>query len=101
MVAVKELHQCSDFSMIEIKVKSIWQGKVGVRDKYVEEALKDNEGLAIKHEGKVMTIPNEKIAGLVVGKSEQPFKDRFYPYTPHYLIYFLWKPDPLPPSLFD
>ncbi len=76
---------------IKVKVKSLWEGKVGIRDKYLAEAMKEQQGIAIEHKGQTMVIPYEKLTESIAGKSEQPFQDRFSR-SWHYLIYFVWKP---------
>ena len=78
--------------MISVKVRSFWQGKVGIRDKYVKRALQGNESLEIlyKNEG-VMIIPAEKVQEKIVAKSEKPFQDKFGDKW-HFLYYFNWKP---------
>ena len=78
--------------MIKIKIKSVWQGKIGIRDKYVNQALRKKEGLEITCQGEFMIIPTEKIEEKITGKSKEHFKDKFSEEW-HYLIYFNWKPN--------
>ncbi|MBA7699875.1 hypothetical protein ES703_108579 [subsurface metagenome] len=78
--------------MITVKVKTIWQGWVGVRDRYIAEAKEAGEGLVILHNRESMTIPHDEIDKRVVAQSEKPFTDRFGR-DPHFLIYFNWKPE--------
>lgn len=86
--------------MIKCRVKTIWQGKVAIRDKYVVDALHYKEGITITVQDRIMTLNAEDVEKMIVAKSEKPFFDRFS-YTSHYLYYFNWKPDPiLQPSLF-
>jgi len=74
-----------------IKIQTIWQGKVGIRDKKINEALYHKEDLEIMSGRDIMIIPWEKIQGKIVGRSEKPFQDRFSKDS-HYLIYFNWRP---------
>lgn len=77
--------------MISVRVRSIWQGKVGIRDKYIGKALTDGEGLEITHQSGIMIIPAGEVQKRIVSKSERPFPDRFGKGW-HYLFYFEWKP---------
>ena len=77
--------------MIEVKVKTIYKGLIGIRDKYVDKAIKNKELLKINHEREAMVIPYQEIQKKIVGKSEFSFKDKFSNQY-HYLIYFKWKP---------
>jgi len=86
--------------MIEIKVKTIWQGQVGIRDKYVQEALKQKNGLIIRKENEIMIIPAEELEAKIKGVSEKPFKDRFSE-KQHFLFYFDWKPMQVNKTLFE
>ena len=76
--------------MIKIKVKSKFQEKVAIRDRYLPQARQ--EGLEIKHNEEVMTIPAEEVDKKIVGRSDKPFVDR-YSLKTHYLLYFKWSPD--------
>jgi len=78
--------------VIKIKVKSTWQGKVGIRDKYVNQAIREKQGLDISCQGEFMIIPAEKVKEKMIGKSQKHFKDKFSEEW-HYLIYFNWKPN--------
>jgi len=84
--------------MIEVKVKSTWQGKVGIRDKYALSALRKGEGLRVTYRDEVMEIPANEIERAIVGRSEKPFTDRFGKDS-HYLFYFKWMPDFSQPRL--
>ena len=78
----------------------MWNGKVALRDKYIEEVKKSGDELVIEMNEKKMTIPFEKLETSIKGRSEQSFFDRFSQQS-HFLIYFDWKPDPeLQGSLF-
>ena len=85
--------------MINLKVKSIWQGKKGIRDKYVNQALKTGQDICISDDIDTMIIPYQNIQSLIVSKSDFPVKDK-YSKESHYLIYFKWKPTILQQSLF-
>ena len=77
--------------MIKIKITSIWQEKVGVRDKYLAQAYREKQGLSIIVGRERMDIPYEEIEKNIVAKSDRPFIDR-YKGEWHYLFYFKWKP---------
>lgn len=88
-----------------IRVKTIWQGKVGIHEKYIQQAYgngpdKKFDDILIKHGEEVMTIPCLEIKKKIVGKSDIPFQDR-YSMESYWLYYFEWKPDPKPATLFD
>lgn len=78
--------------MIKVKVNSIWQGKVALREKYVQEAYEKRTGLEIHHNGSVMVIPYLNIQKRIVGRSDQPVHDKFGGGF-HWLFYFDWKPN--------
>lgn len=78
--------------MIRIHVDTLWLGKVGIRDKYIDEANKKNEGIVVVHKGKEMTVPFEKLKMKILFKSGQKFKDKFSNNS-HYLYYMNWKED--------
>lgn len=75
--------------MIKLKIKSIWQGKIGIREKYITQALKEKQDLMFVKGNDYMVVPCDKIHELMVGKSEHPVEDRFSNEF-HYLCYFLW-----------
>ena len=77
--------------MIKVKVRTIWQGKVAVRDKYVDMAKALGQGMSITCRGGTMTIPSEELEARITGYSEKAFVDRFSD-EKHRLAYFLWKP---------
>jgi len=85
--------------MIKVKVRSIWQGKVGIRDKYLVEAKKYKDDIAIYKGNDLMIIPFDKLDEAVIAKSENPFQDR-YSKESHYLIYFSWSPTTIQSKLF-
>ena len=77
--------------MIQLKVKSIWQGQCGIRDKYIQQAFDEKRGLEITCQHEIMIIPADEVQKKIVAKSASPFKDRFGKGY-HYLFYFNWKP---------
>lgn len=78
--------------MINLRVKTIWQGKVGVNEKYIKRALDNKEGLCIKNKDEYMEIQANEVKEKIVGKSENRFEDRFGNGPDYYLYYFSWKP---------
>lgn len=87
-------------NVLKLKCKTVWQGKVGIREKYIIKALQEKFDIQIIYSGEVMSISNERIKEKIVGRSDKPFYDRFKGLE-HYLIYFDWKPDEKPATLFD
>ena len=85
--------------MITVKIKSVWHGKVAIRDKYVVQAQKNKEDISLVKGNDRMIIPLDKIDEAIVGKSEFPFQDK-YSKESHYLIYFNWKPTTIQNKLF-
>lgn len=77
--------------MKSLKVKKSWNGKVAIRDKYVEDALKNGTGIIIECMGEVMTIKPERVKYHAF-KSSHPMKDMFSGES-HYLYYYTWAPD--------
>lgn len=78
--------------MIRVIVKTMWNGKVAIRDKYVDEALDMGEGIALVHGDDVMEIPANELKHKIIGRSESPVRDKFSR-DKHFLIYFEWIPD--------
>jgi len=78
--------------MIETRVKTLWQGKVGIREQFVREALRLKQGLLIRHGKDFMAIPAGKVKEMIDSKSETRFKDYFGMRKPEYLIYYVWRP---------
>lgn len=84
---------------IEVTIKTLFQGKCAINEKYLKQALKDGKGLAFYHyvrgERSVaqekMVIPFEELEKRVAYKNG-PHKDR-YSKGIYYLVYFQWKPD--------
>ena len=77
--------------MRKIKIKTIWQGKVAIRDKQLDEAW--GQRLLFVHGNEKMIINPGEIKKKIVGKSKIPFRDR-YSREQHYLVYFKWQPMP-------
>jgi len=82
------------------KVKTIWQGKAGLHEKYIKEALEKAEELELLYAGtqaqyknQRMTIAPEQLRSGEIGKEAYPEKhgEGFYR-----LIYFKWTPDKNP-----
>jgi len=78
--------------MIKITVQTIYNGMVGVRDKYIRQVRDEQKGLLIKHKGQTMTMPYGTVKDRIVYRSQKQFKDKFSKDT-HHLYYFRWKPD--------
>lgn len=86
--------------MIEIKVRKIWQGKVVIRDKYLDVIMRTKEDVLIRSGGEMMIIPFGEVMDRIVAKSEKPFKDKFSN-KEHYLVYFDWQPTTINKTLFE
>jgi len=79
--------------MINIKIKSIWQGKVGIRDKYIVDAFTNKKGLYLTYKDDFMIIPYEEIdRKLITPRIPVMVKDN-YSGDVHQLFYFKWKPN--------
>jgi len=76
---------------VAIRVKSLWVGRVGIRDRYLMQALAEKKGLRIKVKEEEMIVSYEELQTSLVGKSKTAFKDK-YSNTSHYLYYYHWKP---------
>ncbi len=74
--------------MIKIKVKSIWQGCVAIRDKYYKEAIETNQSIQVTVGKESYLIENPKKYAY---KSNRAFKDKFSGQS-HFLYYYTWKP---------
>jgi len=79
--------------MIKVKVKSIWQGKVEVRDKYIARALELKKGLLIEHQSDFMIILYEKIDRELITPKEPVMVKDHYSGEFHQLFYFKWRPN--------
>ena len=79
--------------MVEVRVKTIWMGKIAIRDKYFFLAKTKKEDLLIKVDKDGMKIPFAELEDRVVARSERPVIDKFSDNNDlHYLIYFDWEP---------
>ena len=77
--------------MIEVNVKTTWQGKVALREKYVHEALDTGQGIRIVLDSSFMDIPADEVKKKIVARSENSFFDKFSGER-HFLVYFKWDP---------
>jgi len=80
--------------------RSLYHHRAGIRDKYVKRALKEKKDLEISYNGETMLIPYQEIGKKIVGKSKQPFPDKFSD-EKHFLLYFHWQPLNQQKSLFN
>jgi hypothetical protein len=78
--------------MITIPVKTLFQGDVGIRDRYIKEAKDTGQSITVVREDGAMLIPNNEMKARCKGRSKKKFMDRFGR-DGHYLYYFNWKPD--------
>lgn len=74
-----------------IQCRSTWQGSVGIRDRYVEEAKAGKYGFRIVVKGQEMDIPAEEIEIKIAKRSKEWFEDKFSK-SIHRLVYYKWKP---------
>jgi len=91
--------------MIKIKVNTIWQGQVAIRDKYLKQAQERQEDILIIHGQEQMLIPH-LTAHKYNAISQKPVKDKFrygdiYVAEEHYLLYYKWKPTARQESLYE
>jgi len=73
---------------ISVKVNTIWNGQVAIRNKYVDRAIKGQSDLAITHDNITMVIPCDEVESKIRGKRENvpdKFSDKL-----HTLYYFSW-----------
>lgn len=78
--------------MVKVKVTTQWQGKVAVRQGYIDEAVRRKEGLIITFKKDKMVIPADRLPALATGVSEKRFPDYYGLRKPELLIYFKWAP---------
>ena len=82
--------------MVEVQVTTLWQGKVGIREGFVQEALRAKQGLLIrlKQRGKQesMVIPADEVKDMIDSFSAGKFRDQYGRRRPERLVYFVWKP---------
>ena len=76
--------------MKTVKVKTCWQGKIALRERYIQDAVKSGEGITILHDGSSMVIPHNEILNRIVCRREYPVKDKFSK-APEYLFYCDWQ----------
>jgi len=79
--------------MINVTVKTLWNGQVAIPEKYTNEALKSATDLCIHHAGKQMIIPASEVQSRIRGRSASSFKDKFSNNT-YRLVYIVWRPEP-------
>lgn len=78
--------------MVTKRVKSLWQGKVSIHEKYIKKAIDERSDLEIVYNDEVMTIKNEDLQNKIIARSETPFVDK-YSNESYWLYYYTWKPD--------
>jgi len=78
--------------MIEVCVDTIWQGKVAIRQQYIEEARLLSQDILICHKKDQMRIKFSELAADIAGLSPHKVLDRFGIKPPGYLYYFEWNP---------
>ena len=83
--------------MIEVKVKTLWENKAGINQKYADEAVAKTESLVIIYRGDTMEIPADEVISKIISRSG-PYPNRFGPGT-YYLVYYLWKPTAVQPKM--
>ena len=76
---------------IKLKVKTLWKGMVGIREKYYKQAKEKEKGIEITHEGRIMLIPFAEIRTKCKSKSAKPVFDKFKNEY-HFLLYYPWEP---------
>lgn len=77
---------------IKIRIRTTWNGQVGIRDKYIEQAKQTGKDLYLVAGNEAMTIKNAEIDASIISISKFPFKD-YFSKDVHRLIYFKWNPD--------
>lgn len=80
--------------MPKVELKSVWQGKAAIPEKYIREAVESGEDIVIhcRKEGATMTIPAEHAEKRVIFFSKNTFQDKFGEGL-YRLAYYNWKPD--------
>jgi hypothetical protein len=72
-------------------IQTLHNGKAPVHEKYIKEAVKKREGLAIMYKGKQMSIKWDDVEKRIAYWGN-PFKDKFS--SKYYkLAYYNWVPD--------
>lgn len=77
---------------IDVPVETLWQEKVAVRDRYINEATEKQKALVLIHDGEKMRIPFEQIRKRILFKSKKPLRDKFSR-NEYWLYYFPWRPN--------
>lgn len=78
--------------MVVVKVKTVWNGRVAVRGRYIRQCLQEESDLTIWHNGDAMVIPFNELFTKRTGMSAEKFGDDFGKFDPDHLHYFKWKP---------
>ena len=82
-------------NMIELEIKTLFQGSCAIRDRYIKKALESGDSFFLRGKdelaGEIMIIPNKDIQKKIVGKSDKPVEDLFNKGLYHYLYYFKWQ----------
>jgi hypothetical protein len=68
-----------------IPIKTLWNGKAWVHQKYLRRAKLLKEGLVLEYKGKIMTVEPERIDPLFWTKGDREFRDQFNGGEPYYL----------------
>ena len=71
--------------------KTLWIGRIGIPEKYVEKALSKKESLVLSHGMESMEIPYKEIRSKLICYSDSYFKDKFGRGA-YRLAYFMWAP---------
>ena len=79
-------------SLIKLKIRSTWQGQIGIPQKYVKEALINGTGFRFEYQDDAMELKPEEIKGSIKGLSTESFKDKFSGDF-YKLVYFNWHPN--------
>lgn len=76
---------------MDIKVKTLFQGQIAIRDKYIKKAERTGEDILIFHDNQVMEIQNKDIRPKALARSRFQVRDK-YSKESHYLFYYKWLP---------
>ena len=76
--------------MIKVKVNTIFQGQVAIRDKYLKQAEATGQDILITHDKDQMLIRFTEVHKYKA-RSLHPVKDR-YSKEKHLLVYYDWEP---------
>jgi len=75
---------------IEVKVRTLWQGMVAVRDKYITYCFNAKRDLIIKHKRDTMIIPHQDLYSRAEKFHVRVFD--VYKSQSHNLYYYKWQP---------